>query len=197
MVLSLIHAALWGARPARVPRGLILLALLFAATPSGGAGPDTSGYGPPMAQAGPGPGWGRGMGPPWRGRGMGPPGMGRGMGMLRHRHARMGGMPERYRGMRNPLSPTSKRIAAGKALYLTHCAACHGDLAEGDGPAAGSLQPPPANLRWVVQRPIASDGYLMWAITEGGAALGTAMPAFGEALGESERWKIVLFLRSL
>jgi mono/diheme cytochrome c family protein len=37
----------------------------------------------------------------------------------------------------------------------------------------------------------------MWAITEGGTALGTAMPAFGEALSESERWKIVLFLRSL
>ena len=201
MALSLIRAARCGAKPTRVPRGLILLALLIAATPSSGAGPDGSGYGPPMAQTGPGPGWGRGMGPPWRGRGTGPPGMGpgmgRGMGMLRHRYARMGGMPERYRGMRNPLAPTSKRIAAGKSLYLTHCASCHGDLAQGDGPAAESLQPPPANLSWVVQHPIASDGYLMWAITDGGMALGTAMPAFGEALSETERWKLVLYLKSL
>ncbi len=146
-----------------------------------------------QAQMGPGPGWGRGMGPPWAGRGMR---MGRGMGMHRHRLAMTGGMPERYRGLRNPLAPSAKTIAAGKALYLSHCASCHGEQGQGDGPAAESLRPPPANLRWVQRRPMASDGYLMWAVAEGGAALSTAMPAFEDALTETERWKILLFLRS-
>ena len=180
-----------------IRRVLVLLTSLAAFTLSGCADPETLGYSPPMAQMGPGPGWGPGMGPPWAGRGMGPPWGGGGMSMQRRRYARMGGMLERYRGMRNPLTPTAKTIEAGSSLYHTHCASCHGDQAQGDGPAAGSLQPPPANLRWVVRRPMASDGYLMWVVAEGGAALGTAMPAFGEALSETERWKILLFLRSL
>lgn len=117
--------------------------------------------------------------------------------MQRHRLARVGGMAESYRGLRNPLAPTVKNIAAGEGLYRSHCVSCHGDHAQGDGPAAESLWPPPANLRWVLQRPMASDGYLMWAIAEGGAALGTAMPAFEDVLSATERWKILLFLRSL
>ena len=48
-----------------------------------------------------------------------------------------------------------------------------------------------------MQRPIAGDGYLMWAISEGGGQLGTAMPAFRDALSETDRWKIIRFLRTL
>jgi mono/diheme cytochrome c family protein len=147
-----------------------------------------------QAPIGPGPGWGRGMGPPWAGRG---PGMGMGMGMQRHRLAMSGGMPESYRRLRNPLAATPRSISAGETLYLSHCASCHGDQGQGDGPAAASLRPPPANLSWVARRPMASDGYLMWAITEGGTVLGTAMPAFGDALSDTERWKILLFIRTL
>jgi mono/diheme cytochrome c family protein len=176
----------------RVNRSLVRLMVFAVAMLTGCTPPETAGYPPPMAQMGPGPGWGRGMGPPWSGRGMG-----MGMGMQRHRYARSGGMPERYWGLRNPLTPTARTVAAGKEIYLSHCASCHGDRAEGDGPAAKTLRPPPANLRWVVQRPMASDGYLMWAVTEGGADLGTAMPAFGQALSEKERWKVILFLRTL
>jgi mono/diheme cytochrome c family protein len=59
------------------------------------------------------------------------------------------------------------------------------------------MSPPPANLRWLMSRPIASDGYLMWAISEGGAGLGTAMPAFKDALDENDRWKIIRYLQTL
>jgi mono/diheme cytochrome c family protein len=37
----------------------------------------------------------------------------------------------------------------------------------------------------------------MWAIGEGGAAMGTAMPAFKGALSETERWKIIRYLEAL
>jgi mono/diheme cytochrome c family protein len=117
--------------------------------------------------------------------------------MQRHRGAMMGGIPAAYGRLRNPLPRDPEIIAAGRALYRTHCAACHGEQGLGDGPAAAALSPPPANLRWVLSRPMAGDGYLMWAISEGGTALGTPMPAFKDALSEADRWKIIRFLRTL
>ena len=97
----------------------------------------------------------------------------------------------------NPLPTTRDVIAAGGALYQVNCASCHGNAGAGDGPAAAGMSPRPANLRWTVQRPIATDGYLMWAMSDGGAALGTGMPAFAGVLSEQERWQIVLYLRTL
>jgi mono/diheme cytochrome c family protein len=34
----------------------------------------------------------------------------------------------------------------GRILYLTYCESCHGVAGNGDGPAAGSLRTPPADL---------------------------------------------------
>jgi mono/diheme cytochrome c family protein len=117
--------------------------------------------------------------------------------MQRHRQARMTGLPAAYRGLRNPLSADARVISQGGALYRADCAACHGNTGGGNGPAAVGMSPPPANLRWLMRRPIASDSYLMWALSEGGATLGTAMPAFKDALSENERWKIIRYLETL
>jgi mono/diheme cytochrome c family protein len=106
--------------------------------------------------------------------------------MLRHREAMMNGIPSDYAGLRNPLPASADVIAA-----------CHGSNGAGDGPAATGMSPPPANLRWTVQRPIGTDGYLMWAISDGGAQLGTGMPAFAGALSERDRWRIIRYLRTL
>lgn len=38
------------------------------------------------------------------------------------------------------------RSLRGSELYDTLCTACHGDLGRGDGPAASTLDPPPADL---------------------------------------------------
>jgi len=40
----------------------------------------------------------------------------------------------------------------GKAIYLQHCASCHGVDGEGNGPLAAVLTTPPANLRLLYQR---------------------------------------------
>lgn len=117
--------------------------------------------------------------------------------MLRHRQAMMKGIPSKYAEQRNPLPATRKIITAGADLYQANCASCHGSTGIGDGPAGAGLSPPPANLRWAARRPMVSDGYLMWAISEGGAQLGTGMPAFAGALSERDRWQIVRFLRRL
>ena len=43
-------------------------------------------------------------------------------------------------------------VAQGRAIYLQHCASCHGLTAEGNGPMAPALTTPPANLRRLSER---------------------------------------------
>ena len=132
-------------------------------------------------------GMGQGM---MRGRMMGNP--------VRHRRVMMGGgVPAPYAGMSNPLKPTKENIEAGRKLYEENCASCHGPQGRGDGEAGKELNPPPANIAFVIDKPIATDGFLMWTISEGGEKLGTAMPAFKDVLSEKERWQLILYLRTL
>jgi mono/diheme cytochrome c family protein len=41
---------------------------------------------------------------------------------------------------------TLKQRAAGRTLYMDHCAGCHGASGRGDGPAAASLRRTPTDL---------------------------------------------------
>jgi mono/diheme cytochrome c family protein len=138
-------------------------------------------------------GRGRMMGPGMRGRG----GMMMGGSMERHRLAMMYGLPASYQELRNPLPASTRVLAEGRTLFQAHCSACHGETGEGNGPAADGMVPPPSSLRWVMSRPMAWDAYLMWSISEGGAALGSSMPAYKDTLGESDRWRIIHYLRTL
>jgi mono/diheme cytochrome c family protein len=115
----------------------------------------------------------------------------------RHRLAMMDGLPEGYRELRNPLPASPRVVAKGKRQFQAHCIVCHGETGEGEGPAAEGMVPPPANLRWVMSRPMAWDGYPMWSISQGGAALGSSMPAYENTLGESGRWWIIRYLRTI
>jgi mono/diheme cytochrome c family protein len=42
--------------------------------------------------------------------------------------------------------------ASGDEMYMTYCASCHGTHAKGDGPAAGALKIPPADLTTLAQK---------------------------------------------
>lgn len=95
--------------------------------------------------------------------------------------------------LQNPIPPSTESVALGARLYRQNCAVCHGPEGRGDGPAAPSLVPRPADL--TVHAPMHTDGELFWWITNG--LPGTAMPAFRGRLTEEERWHIVNFLRSL
>jgi mono/diheme cytochrome c family protein len=46
-----------------------------------------------------------------------------------------------------PRVAAADQIARGRAIYLEHCASCHGLAADGNGPMARVLSTPPANLR--------------------------------------------------
>jgi mono/diheme cytochrome c family protein len=108
-----------------------------------------------------------------------------------------GGVPAPYGGAAAPLPKTAATSTTGKSLYTANCAACHGPSGEGNGPVAAGLSPPPSNLRALVHSPFGREDYLMWAISEGGAAYGTGMPAFKGTLPENARWQIIRYLETL
>ena len=93
---------------------------------------------------------------------------------------------------KNPLAGKPDAIAAGKQIFTTTCAPCHGPNGHGDGPAAAALNPRPANFS---SPAIAgdSDGALFWKLSEGRGA----MVAFKASLSETQRWELVSYLHTL
>lgn len=118
-------------------------------------------------------------------------GMGRG-GMMAMHHAPI---PAQYASLENPIPVDADSLARGAALYETNCMTCHGDTGMGDGPTGASLDPLPAPIAHTSQ--MLSDGYLFWRISEGGAAFGTAMPVWGEALEPEARWDLINYVRNI
>ena len=85
-------------------------------------------------------------------------------------------------------------VANGKQLYGRHCLACHGASGHGDGPAAASLRPRPADLNG--RRANAhTAGDLFWWLSNG--IHDTAMAGFNASLAEDERWDLINYVRAL
>src|SRR5512138_3658438 len=55
--------------------------------------------------------------------------------------------PAEFANAKNPFEGNADAVTAGKTVFDTNCAACHGNDAKGDGPAGASLNPKPANLQ--------------------------------------------------
>lgn len=121
----------------------------------------------------------------------------RSMSMLRHRYVMRNGLPEVYRSRRNPLESTASNLEAGERIYERNCASCHGTSGQGDGPAGENLEPRPTDIARFSRMPMATDGYLYWTVAEGGAPVGSAMPAFGSVLSEEEVWQLLVYVRSM
>lgn len=144
--------------------------------------------------------WGRCCGTgPWptgpQGRGMMNQGM---MGsMPRHHAAMMSGIPEPYNSLSNPLPRTRETVERGSTVYAENCASCHGATGAGDGEAGRDLSPPPGNLAWLAQMPMAQwDPFMDWTVAEGGAQLGTAMPAFKDTLPQEDIWAVIAYIQA-
>lgn len=96
---------------------------------------------------------------------------------------------------KNPLTPITEHIAAGRVAFSHYCIACHGLDGQNTGvPFADSMSPPPPLLTSPdVQQ--YTDGQLKWVIDNGISPSG--MPASKGMLSDEEIWSIVLYLRHL
>lgn len=100
--------------------------------------------------------------------------------------------PSSANNLTNPIKDIVKASREGKNIFETQCFTCHGTDGGGDGPAAISLNPKPANLTSSkVQEQ--SDGAIFWKITNGNAP----MPSFKYALSKTQRWALVDYIRTL
>jgi mono/diheme cytochrome c family protein/peroxiredoxin len=91
---------------------------------------------------------------------------------------------------RSPVPYAADSIADGGALYQAHCAFCHGrpkfDRAAQGGTAVDLLA---TEAAWL------SSGDLFWLITHGVPERG--MPAFASQLEDTQRWRVINYLRAL
>lgn len=117
--------------------------------------------------------------------------------MPRHHLAMMWGVPPPYDTLSNPLPRTAATIDRGAQVYAQNCQSCHGETGQGDGEAGRNLSPPPGNLAWLSQMPMAQwDGFMYWTVAEGGAPLGSAMPAFKENLSKENTWAVIAYVQA-
>jgi high-affinity iron transporter len=89
----------------------------------------------------------------------------------------------------------SPDLAEGKELFQDNCAACHGILGRGDGPAADTLNPGPRDFTDAAHLNGFAPYQLYQAITLG--VEGTAMPSFDQAFTAKQRWNLAFYLMTL
>ena len=96
-------------------------------------------------------------------------------------------------------SESSRDVQAGRALFASHCAPCHGDGGLGDGASAAGFATKPANLADGRLMNGLPDEFLVSVVTHGGPAQGLAptMPPFDRTLSADQIRQVVAFVRTL
>ncbi len=94
--------------------------------------------------------------------------------------------------LKNPFGESRKVSEDAKGIFATTCALCHGETGEGNGLAAESLTPRPANF--TSERVLnETDGALFWKMSTGNPP----MASYKDAFTEEQRWQLVNYIRLL
>jgi mono/diheme cytochrome c family protein len=93
--------------------------------------------------------------------------------------------------MKNPVKADDSSIKEGKDLYNQHCKSCHGAKGKGDGSKAEKIDISCGDFSSAETKK-ATDGELYWKTTEGRKP----MPSYKEKLSDSERWKVINYIRT-
>jgi mono/diheme cytochrome c family protein len=101
------------------------------------------------------------------------------------------GSLEEARLIANPVEPDEASIRAGRFLFGTYCAVCHGADANGTGTVSAKFIPAP-DITSDYYRGL-PDGHFYFIVKHGSAV----MPSYREALGERDIWNIVNYVREL
>jgi high-affinity iron transporter len=97
--------------------------------------------------------------------------------------------------LKNPVKPTAASIAAGRTLYQTQCATCHGASGRGDGKMAAALNPPkPSDLTDASWKHGSTDGEIFTLIRDG--SKGTGMRGYAARMKPDDIWNVVNYLRT-
>jgi mono/diheme cytochrome c family protein len=95
-------------------------------------------------------------------------------------------VPPRDRERANPYAEQPDAVAAGRRIFLDHCAHCHGDDAN------GTKKRPSLRSPRVQQE--ATVGDLHWLLVNGNRNQG--MPSWVK-LGDPQIWQVISYVRSL
>jgi mono/diheme cytochrome c family protein len=101
--------------------------------------------------------------------------------------------PEDARAVKNPLKKTPDVVKAGAETFRENCEVCHGPKGDGTGPTAKTLTIKPANFTDGKLMAQETDGTLFWKMSKGRGA----MPSWEDQLSDTERWQLVIYIRSL
>jgi mono/diheme cytochrome c family protein len=103
------------------------------------------------------------------------------------------------RDLKNPLAMTKENLEEGKRLYSIFCMHCHGEGGQADGSliATGKFPPPPSyttsnSSRGGMMKDL-TDGKIYHTITYGINLMGS----HASQVNPTERWKIVMYVRSI
>lgn len=105
-------------------------------------------------------------------------------------------LPEAYRRLAVPAAQLESPAARerGRALFLEHCALCHGDRADGHGVRQQALSTPPRDFTDRAWKARTSPRRVFYVIREGSP--GTAMPAW-KVLDDGQTWDLTAYLLSV
>jgi len=107
--------------------------------------------------------------------------------------------PPEERARTNPVPASPEALQKGRFLYRKNCQRCHGEKGKGDGPSGRLGIEPPEDLTNPAKQAKLTDGEIFWKISTGlkdGADV--IMPAYKREIpADDDRWKVVLFVRTL
>jgi mono/diheme cytochrome c family protein len=105
-------------------------------------------------------------------------------------YAPLPGTIDSMAGIPNPTPPNEASLANGRKYFQVNCAVCHGDAAQGDGPAT-AYGMPGINLTMDLTKS-RTDGYIFGMIRNGRGF----MPTYNR-IEEMDRWDVVNYVRGL
>ena len=91
----------------------------------------------------------------------------------------------------NPMDSTEALLDDGEELYITFCAACHGENGDGQGLVGQRIKGVPSYKVGRVSE--VSEGHIFHVITHGKGRMG----AHGSQISQEDRWKIVEYVQLL
>lgn len=95
-------------------------------------------------------------------------------------------VPAKDHARTNPYGAQSDAVAAGRRLFLEHCAQCHGHDAEGSGKRP--------SLRSDLIQSGVTEGDLHWLLVNGNMKKG--MPSWAK-LPDPQLWQLISYIKSL